>query len=233
MSDYLVHLVGRVLGTQDVLQPVLPSVFEPAASGEVSVESEPAAPDATPDQPIAVTRPRGIPPVHGIHRSVQPEARRAEPSPRRTEVLETRVDQVQRLVELPTPQVPRAIVEVITRHEREELFERSILEQHARELHELVSVQQSVPPGMSPAARPAPTLPAAETRRVVAPMRRTAAVSAPDVVSGPPDVRISIGRVEVRAVLPAVDGRTVRREASPAEGKPLGEYLAERGGQRR
>src|SRR5262249_38104515 len=72
-----------------------------------------------------------------------------------------------------------------------------------------------------------------ETRRVVAPLRRTDPLSAPEMVSGPPDVRISIGRVEVRAVLPTPDAPRVRRGGAPAEGRPLGECLGERGGQRR
>jgi len=234
VSDYLLHLVGRVLGTQDVLRPVLLSLFEAAAFGEVSVESEPAAQAATPDAPMTVARSQAIRQVHGIQTSVQADDRHAEPLREQTEVLETRVPQVQPPVELPTAQLPRAIVEVISRHEREELFERSIVEQHARELHEIVTAHAAIPPGsgVAPAARLVGAL-GVETRRVVAPLRRTDPRSAPEMVSGLPDVRISIGRVEVRAVLPTPDAPRVRREAAPAEGRPLGEYLAERGGQRR
>jgi hypothetical protein len=236
VTDYLNHLIGRVLRTHAMLEPVLPSMFEPAPFTDLLTETEaeaeaPPGPASPHIASVVTAQSALMPPV--ADKALTPS------TPPPTDVADAEVIRGREVVleagRVITPESP--YVQVVVRRERVDFFERSAVEQHMRELRELVTERPAQPPGIphtpsAPARQPTahPTLAAP----MASPLRHRPRREALNDSGTKPEVRISIGRVDVRAVIPsATPPPHPRATARPADAMSLQTYLADRDGRRR
>lgn len=226
MSDYLNGVVSRALNLEPVVRPVTPSIFESGvASGFVETA---IAPDA---RPAPAKQLEQLAPVK--HLTILPAPPRANVAVHAIPEL-----RIEREI-LREPRVETAVIlpaEDVTELRREVVEHASVIERHTRELRETelreLVVETVSPPGAAvklEAAEPkpasAPMTPRAATPMAMNPPLRPAALRPVEEPSDEqPTVRVTIGRVEVRAVFPA--------SAPPSQPKsrttpvmPLEEYL--------
>jgi hypothetical protein len=237
MTDYLSHLVARVLRTKPVLEPVVPSLFEPVGLAEVAMESEITA-DTVPRAVLLQS------PV--VRAGLQLMGDHTEPiiATPRVPVAESIVHTHEVVHEAQaTAAAAPPISEAVIRQQTLELHERSFVEQHTRELRELF-IEPRVPPAAPPAAwRSTVDVPRTQPRRdprVASTAgrvhsRRLEGLPATSPASAEPEVRITIGRVDVRAVLPPTPADASRTTPSPraTQAMPLEDYLRQKDGGRR
>lgn len=247
MSDFLDRVVARVVGGAPALTPRLPSLFEPSSRGpllplaEAALTPDSAAPAARPNDDAATpgrALPRAATPSlpaapAAVHTSVAPlriDPAASQPPAART-VETSGMLPVRRAPESPlsaskeTPVSPRApsAVEPVTPKQ--------------------LRAAPTVVAAKTPQPKPAEVLPATASKpasrsREHAPVQpaavRTIAASRPAAISAPtiapePVVRVSIGRLEVRAA-PASAPSSHRREAP--QPSALETYLRQRGDKR-
>ncbi len=237
MSDYLTRLVERSLGVGEVVSPRLRSLFEPqdAVAGPALV-----------DEPIEVRDERLVPSPEHAPRSVReptapsPSAKESTPAlpRRRTEPPHEIVVERERPAE---PGSPRVTVEPAV-SEREALAraESPVPTLHPQDDHggerpspepprrrTVVVRERQPPPRSEPAARErrrdrVPTGPD-EVRLPSPPALQPPLVPAYAAPSEPPVVRVTIGRVDVRAVLPPAPAERTAPRRAPR--MTLDEYL--------
>jgi len=229
MSDYLTRLVERSLGVGEVVSPRLQSLFEPRdAVAEPALVDEPieareerlvpapspSAKEATPALPRRRTEPPDeivveweSPAEPGSpHVAVEPAVSEREALARAESPVPTLRPQADQGGERPSPEPPRRRTIVV--RER----------QH--------------PPQSEPAARvrprdPVPTGPY-EVRLPLPPALQPPPVPAQAAPTDPPVVRVTIGRVDVRAVLPPAPAERAAPQRAPR--MTLDEYLRQADG---
>lgn len=244
MSDYLKNLAARTLDPSTVVQPRLASRFEPPPGEpglvtdfevETEFEASPAEPPVearaeTPHAPVT-TRAESAPRVPAEHSPPPVFERRPEVSPHEQSpapASERAPDPApsQTFVNRETPRQTAANVEVLKSAAREETAE-------------------SVPAAVRAAARPSPEAAEPQTTRsgprVVeprllpapkvseAPQSRASFTPEPAHEDAAPTIRVTIGRVDVRAVA-AGSKETKRAPAPPRPALTLEDYLRRRGG---
>lgn len=237
MTDYLSHLVARVLRTQPVLEPVVPSLFEPLGLGEVEIETE--ATRGAPERPALAVAPIALAESTTFHEHAEAPAG-ATPRPHVPSRIETHD-----IVHEPraTATAPTHVVEAVIQQQSIELHERSITEQHSRELRAL-SIEPHVPPAAARVVqRPTVSVPLARARRdspvpsAVGPVQSRRAEGRQQTIHTvvEPEVQITIGRVDVRAVMPPppVDASRATEPARASPAMPLEDYLRQKDGGRR
>jgi hypothetical protein len=225
MTDYLGRLAARALGVGEVAQPRR-SLFEPrrgAPEPFASVELE----DAAPPRSEASTRPREATRLPQPEAPVAPEPAGRPPLPPTLRAPEGTV---------PGAPVPERAPAAAARRAQEEAVSPTVRRRTpARE-----SVARPARPTPEPAPARRPTVRDALAPRAQAPppARRAApAVVAPTLAVRPPPpplnvqvrepaptVRVTIGRVDVRAVAPEPPARP-KRKPKPAPRVSLDEYL--------
>lgn len=231
MSDYLSGIISRALHLEAPVRPVVPSIFETPVSGvlgEMQVETEAytPAPAARPAKPSAATAGQAeiASEIPAESRGVRPGATPIGPT---EPVLfrEVRVETTR--PEAAVPPVERHVVEHVA------YTERVLRERHEVELRELV--REAAPPPAAPIAVPvrAPVEAAARhvaaaPAAVVSPVQAVRAAPITPAAEPAPEpeasVRVTIGRVEVRAVFPQ-SAPVVAEKQRPAPVMPLEEYL--------
>jgi hypothetical protein len=213
MTDYLTNLAARALGVSEVARP-RPSLFEPRRGVEPhSAAVEPDGPDTRPG-PEAVAQ-----------RSLQPPPRRkpAEPPPSRRVRRESTASEWDRgpPPAAPTPPAPSrvrgrsrpavpdppppATARKTTGPSAPAPLERPVSEKDAPVVTESRRRATPVPPLLRPARLPQRVLPARQPPE--------------------PSVRVTIGRIDVRAVKPDEPSKP-RRKPKAAQRMSLDEYLA-------
>jgi hypothetical protein len=217
-----------------MLEPMLPSVFEPVAEAGLSLEADVWG------EALAAAGPREAPlAAVAITPRVEPESRLAVVTP--GEVSRVCIEDPARVRDsVLDPERPSVVstneVDVVVRQEWVELRENPVLDRHTRELREIVTEPRPAPPGL--------TLSLAAPASAISTRTRQAAAT-PDVphgqtprqeattIAAEPHVRISIGRVDVRAVTPNAPAERARPTKRPAEAMSLQDYLKERDGRHR
>ena len=215
MSDFLGRMAGRVLGTLPVAQPLIPSTFalEAGAASEPMVAEIGVQPKTNPAPQIAPPRP---------HRERLPEAReKAERVPTPPQAIPAQ----------PTVSVKRETPPPVPHHaEPRETAAAPIASWRPAPLHQAPAPHEAhstAPPEphetlpILPSQRPSPT---AAAPRIDLP--RHAAASPAE--AAPPVIRVTIGRVDVRAEFPpaAAPRPAPARRAAPA--LSLDDYLKQR-----
>jgi len=250
MSDYLNNIVARSIGVADVVQPRLPQLFEhsghyEAVSPDASLETYTehyTAPVS--NQPMeALPGPAGTPiTVPNFEPPVSPSATVSAP----VDKSEGPVAFTVRRVEAGPEVSPSFAAEdpVVTPHaapQTEVVSVPSPVHAHAQILPPEFSDRSSLPPSpktvsvsqvKQPASRPsAPFQPASRPSAPFQPALPTAALPSPtskeDLEQPPTAIKITIGRVDVRAMLPPA----APSRPAPARPKPalsLESYLKER-----
>lgn len=240
MSDFLTRLVERQFGAAGGVAPRLPSRFAALTPPEIERESAPApAPSVPPErapQPNVVLRATDVeaPPKLVPLGGADPPAAAAPRPPRTPPVVtrepawpaEHRDAEVERSLPRPTVTAPQ-----ITSGQQ--------TVDHAASARIVVIDQQSLPAAKgsdaSSAVRAAPAvLPAILAPPSPLVPRRGAAprLEVPPPTSNAPVVNVTIGRVEVRAVVAPPPARERRKTAAP-KALSLEEYLERRHGARR
>lgn len=227
MSDYLSGIVSRALQLEPAVRPVVPSMFETASGGgfgEVQVETE-AFTSVSAARPVM--RPSAIAQTDEVAAEIAPQSREVRPAAPTEPALTREVRVETTRSEATVPAVERHVIEHIT------ATEKLVRERHEFELRELV--RETVAPPAAPitpavraaaetVARPVTAVPA-----VVTPAPRPArpGIVAPSAEPAPEpeaSVRVTIGRVEVRAVFPQGAPAAAEKQRS-APVMPLEEYL--------
>jgi hypothetical protein len=226
VSDYLSGVVARALNLEPVVRPVTPSIFESAAaSGFVETVIAPEA------RPAPAKQLEQVEPVK--HRSILPAP------PRVDAVAHAKPE---RRVESETVREPRIETSVIppaadvTELRREVVEHATVIERHTRELRETelreLVVETVSPPGApvklqaaEPKSASAPIAPRAVVPTAIhPPVRPAARQPIEEPADEQPTVRVTIGRVEVRAVFPA-SAPALQPKSRTAQVMPLEEYL--------
>lgn len=224
MSDFLTRLASRARGTAPVAQPLIPSTFTPTAEpdgisavsefseAEAGNERDVPIPDSVVDSPQARTQsPSTLPNTHGS--SVRPdppadpresrnvEAGHAEPlAPRSPEPVRASAELAVAAAPIPAPKI--RLGDSIPRREAVPIAAAS----SAHEISGTIPDSRAVPLARNSGDRAA---------RPVAP-----------IASKPPApiIRVTIGRVDVRAEFPAQAAPAARRRAE-APSLSLDDYL--------
>jgi len=216
MSDYLTSLAARALGVADVARPRR-SMFEPPQGApELVAASEPVRTSSLGDAPAERSEDAGAstaPPSAAVPEPApQPSLRVEQPSALETPAKPLRREPLlasARRRTLPATAVPVAAAEVTAEPATSAPNEVEVREPDRAEAAPSVPRRRTDPPF---ASRP---LLAAR------PPRGTEAVS-------PPTVRVTIGRVDVRAVVPEQPPEP-KRKRRPAPRMSLNEYLSRPG----
>lgn len=248
MSDFFTRLVERSLGVGEVVRPRLGSLFEPRGAAaaplveeslEVEVERAtpaPAEPKREPEPRSSFPRPTEQEPKHEPVGTLQQSVTRPPPAAElphrertRLEVERTRETQSQtgfaaaqeEASPLPTPLPGHApeprltLQQSVTKSDRETPAppETVVVREHVLRRTQLAPGRLEpheswLEPPAQPAQRPLPAAP-------------------PAAVVEPPVVRVTIGRVDVRAVLPP--GPAERRPLRRRPNMTLDEYLRDGG----
>ena len=224
MSDYLSSLVARALNLEPVVRPVVPSIFENGAASEF-VETA-VAPEA---RPMRTLQREDVDVVQHRMTEAPPRADAAADSTPDTLVKQETVRELRiETAALPSVVVPEVRREVV---EHTEVVDRHTRELRETELRELV-IETVIPPGVpvkleaaEPRSASAPMGPRPVVPAAMVPAARPAALRP---VEEPADeqasVRVTIGRVEVRAVFPA-SAPASQPKSKTAPVMPLEEYL--------
>ncbi|MGZ5441102.1 MAG: hypothetical protein ACXW5U_05055 [Thermoanaerobaculia bacterium] len=228
MSDYVSRLVQRALAPQTLLQPRLPSLFE---SGEGEAHAAPAVAAADPVQPRApgprafVPQPAAAPEPAAIEREREREVVQVRAEPRALDPP-ARVPQAAPVPAIaPAERTPSAPIRERSIAPEREIETRDVVTTVENERTETLRTETLRTETLRTIERLVRTLPPRMRRE-----HRTASSQQT------PDVHITIGRVEVRAVAPAataettrlVESRPLHRASPPRPMLSLEEYLRER-----
>jgi hypothetical protein len=213
MSDYLTSLAARALGVADVARPRR-SLFEPRRGAPEPVEaSEPAPPSSLGDAPAERDEGTGAPtaasPVLVPEPPPQPPLRAGEPSPPEAPAKSSRREPQRASSRRP----PATALPVATGAVTPESAPSPRSQAEERAPNAGVAPPPVPRRGTDPQIAPQPVLTARPPR----------VVDRPDTVS-PPTVRVTIGRVDVRAVVP--EQPEPKRKPRPAPRMSLDEYLS-------
>ena len=244
MSDYLNNIVLRSLSVADVVQPRVPHLFEQAAAAAMPVEVAPGPPGESPEETMGVagevhrTSDAPTPPAQVNQEVTTPFFEQFRPAP----VAHTVAPPVTPvLYEASTP-----VPEVTNRNAEPDAVNESAT--RARLNTELTPVTQQrrtvnhnddrvagamVPPWVGPVSKPSvavrrsdPVTP--NTRHASVPQAITPARPQHNRVEEQlPPIRINIGRVDVRAIMPAA-APVVSHSARPKPAMSLESYLKQR-----
>jgi hypothetical protein len=198
MSDFLSRLAGRALGVEPVVQPVIPAMAAPASREETFKEGE-GFPEAVHDSPV-------------IERAADPRAvglNRSEPAP-----SQTPASPHQHIRERET--VSATDVRA-TRMADQPLHEPRVSEPLADTPDEADGLDRTIPAATNSYLQPSAIAPHA----LIADRREVAS-------SAPPIVRVTIGRIEVRAELPSPKDRTPAAPRPKNSAISLDDYLKKR-----
>jgi hypothetical protein len=230
VSDYLSDLVARTFDLESAVRPLLSSIFEPASIPHVAETEQVAKAPAVGAAPAKTADS----PVRGAQPAPQPRAQATEPSASSREVSVEIETEKQPAREQVKPMPAETVVATEVRREIVERVDRSMIERHTRELRE-IAIESSPPPG-APAGRPdmaaqrlVPPVPAIPMIPVspVNPAGRAPPVGQPELPAEEPSaVRVTIGRVEVRAIFPPA-ATLPKPKSPPAPAVSLEEYLKE------
>lgn len=242
VSDFLDRVATRALGSESMLSPRLPSLFEPAGRGGAAVTEESVQIQAA---PVAErTQEQALPNLRRIDSRMVAEAPELEPvRPFAREPMaqaETHersiVTEEVRLFPSSKPSMRDAPIEpasprMVSRQERASTGELQPLRE-TRILRERITTEtpREEPAGeLLPPSQPVfASRPEADARRANAPSPSSAkALASAAPPSGEPAVHVSIGRLEVRA---APTNATAPRPAAPPRPSALDDYLRQRGG---
>jgi hypothetical protein len=244
MSDFLERLVGRVLGTVPVVQPIVPSIFAPDG-GRAGWEARPEFPARDHAPPFEI----GIPPGAGdVRRATLPEptgsfrpdsARRADSLPARGQATSLADFEADRetipgagppIKDEPPPfrvAVPTIRAQPGSASTVDAISPRAEIRVEPATIPSLVRGSTEVPPATARRDRALlPVVSPAQERPLIGPIPRR--VERARLESQPPIVRVTIGRIDVRAELPApISHDATARKARPAA-RSLDDYLRER-----
>jgi hypothetical protein len=212
MSDFLTRLAERTLGVAPLARPHLSPVFAPAPP-ETAADNVDAATDAvseaapaTPGRQSQSTSIQSLAAEVGLEPAV-PDKRTQVP-PHMTPIVEETARSVHREADKP------GIVRPGTRSATPSPQRSTLTEPQP----------SATPKGAASSDSPGPTtIPTATTHRAASFDRKWADAS-------PPTINVTIGRIEVRAVTPAIQSRAERR---PLQLQSLDEYLRSRNEDRR
>ena len=242
VSDFLDRVATRALGSESMLSPRLPSLFEPAGRGGAAVTEESVQIQAAPA--VQRTQEQALPNVRRIESKVIAET--PELAPVRSSAHEPMaqadthersiVTEEVRLFSSSKPSMREAAIEpasprMVSRQEPAATGELQPLKE-TRVLRERTTIEtphEEAPGELLPPGQPVfATRPEADARRANASSPSSAkALSGAAPPSSEPAVHVSIGRLEVRA---APTNATAPRPAAPARTSALDDYLRQRGG---
>lgn len=231
MSDFLTNLIGRSRGVVEVVQPRVPSIYEPHRRDGSLVGTRPGFPGRDADSESAVEtvsagETQAIP-TNSRDGRLSPQAK--SPRPSRGNPVQDRAVQDSPVMPILNP--PPAVA-VVSDH-------RPLNQTRAAD-DDRQPLNQTLPAVIDRrySERPSPSLVAQKMTTAVSAVRPPLpSVTGEPVGSSPsssppkPAIQVSIGRVEVRAVFPEP---TVRR-APPPRSRPtvsLDEYLGKQRGKR-
>lgn len=242
VSDFLDRVATRALGSESMLSPRLPSLFEPAGRGGAAVTEEPVQIQAAPA--VERTQEQAVPNVRRIESKVLAQAPELAPARSSAHASTAQADRHEhsivteevRLFSASKPSVREAAIEpasprTVSRQEPASTGELQPLKE-TRILRERTTIETSheeAPGELLPPGQPVfATRPEAGARRTdassPAPAKALAGTAPP---SSEPAVHVSIGRLEVRA---APTNATAPRAAAPSRPSALDDYLRQRGG---
>ncbi|WP_143109317.1 hypothetical protein [Dyella sp. OK004] len=247
MSDFLDRLAARAIGSDSVLTPRLPSLFEPmqrvavmppVQGVQVERDRLPVGDEVTETPPMPTSRSRAADAVDPV------EARRAPLSVREQMAPPAQHERVAFKEASPSvaPQTARPaeatqLHTTIIRHTEHDVVSRDAVRPRQTRLEpastppmERSREDQGVllPPAAPVFATPVAT--AAPARRPESSRSAAASSGLPHSETGETTVHVSIGRLEVRAAPAAMTAATPRRQDA-ARPSSLDEYLRERGKQ--
>lgn len=236
MSNYLNNIVARSMNVAEVVQPRLPQLFEPANSYVAERPDSALQVEVQPSWPTAPNEIAETPAKHSVHAEAPPPAPRFEP-PRPLSQPNPFHSEESRQISTPTPPPipamdaePESLPHLNVNDEGVVTFDRRSATQPVPPATQSRRITQQPVPGSAPSA----TVRLSSTRVSVsardARPRTTAMLQPPasqpllsstapvnQVEQQPPTVKITIGRIDVRAVMPpAQPAATSRGRAKPA-----------------
>lgn len=250
MSDYLTNLVARTIDPSSVVQPRLVSLFEPLVNGVAqgrfspfALEAEEGArPAGSADETRAPAVPSSIParvegatreysaryhtqsPTGVVERPVASSAREESPAATAERAAASHLTaQTSAEKEAPTPsaasvaQSKDSASDISAREALE-----AVRERREPSMSEGAPTPRAVPRVVKPRLSPAPTVPVAQ----LPPGSNAHDARREDAA---PTIRVTIGRVDVRAVAPTPQERR-RAPETPRPALTLEDYLRRRGG---
>ncbi len=227
MNDYLYNLAARTLGAAPLIKPRLASVFEPSSQADLTVAEETTSSAQAQLEAEAV---KSTTAANQLRSESSASAIKAPPAPREAVQFRPRAG-------LPPPMNDKALnvaeAAQLTRQAAAQLPEPPLFRRAAELSADVEAGESSATKNAQAAAiqiRPSITLPAAsgptgEVMKAEPGTDQTAKEAAPVI-------RISIGRVEVRAVMPTAPAPRPA-PARPRPGLSLDDYLKEREGGKR